>query len=205
VSDGSRTVGILLFDGVEVLDFAGPFEVFSVAGFMNRSGGGPAISPVTIAERSPVTASGGLRVLPDALLAEAPALDCLLVPGGQGTRRQVSNPELLDWIAARAAAVETLVSVCTGAFLLAERGLLDGRPVTTHWASLDRLQATYPAVQVRPGQRFVDDSTVLTSAGVSAGIDLALHLVARWLGDDAASRTARAMEYDWRQTDSAAG
>jgi transcriptional regulator GlxA family with amidase domain len=143
----------------------------------------------------------GFLVTPHYSLETAPKLDILIVPGGQGTRVEVTNQALLDWIGTTAAAAEIAASVCTGAFLYAARGLLDGHQATTHVRQIDRLRETYPAVTVLDGLRWVDEEHIVTSAGVSAGIDMSLHLVARLLGPDVARRTARAMQYDgqWEQ------
>lgn len=195
-----RTVGILVFDGVEVLDFCGPFEVFATTIMPGADPLDEAARPflvLTIAERAdPVCCSGGLLVHPHHTIENHPPLDILVVPGGYGTRREANNTRLLDWIAAQDERTELTTSVCTGAFLLAARGLLDGREATTHWGSIDRLRQTHPAVQVRDDRRWVDTGRIITSAGVSAGIDMALHVVARLLGPDVARATARRMEYE---------
>jgi len=193
-----KRVGILVFPEVEVLDFCGPFEVFSVTRLdeaRRREEPSP-FEVLLVAEApGPVTAIGGLRVLPDCTLDACPRLDVLVVPGGWGTRREVSNARLLDWIRTRAAEVETLASVCTGAMLLGTAGLLDGRRATTHWRSLDWMRSALPAVTVEDQLHVVEDGTVLTSAGISAGIDLALKVVARYFGEAVARATARHMEY----------
>ena len=193
-----RTIGILIFDEVEVLDFCGPFEVFSVARPMGKDGDDDRLFRVlTIAEeRRLISCRGGLLVQPHATIGDHPALDILLVPGGQGTRRAIKNGPLLDWIAAQDARTELTTSVCTGAFLLAERGLLDGRRATTHWGSIGWMQQRYPAVEMLDSVRVVDEGHLITSAGVSAGIDMALHVVARLHGAAVAAQTARAMEYE---------
>jgi transcriptional regulator GlxA family with amidase domain len=191
-------VGILIFPEVEVLDFCGPFEVFSVTRLDDaRRREDPSPFAVSlIAEGSePITASGGLRVLPDHTLASCPALDLLVVPGGWGTRAALNNAPLIDWIAARGRQVRTLTSVCTGAMLLGRAGLLDGRRATTHWRSLDWLQESYPTVAVERALHVVEDGDLLTSAGISAGIDMALRVVARYYGEAVARATARHMEY----------
>jgi transcriptional regulator GlxA family with amidase domain len=195
-----KTVGILLFDDVEVLDAFGPFEVFSVAQTdAPEDTGRKLFQVVTIAETGlPVRTRGDLIVTPHHSFADHPPLDILVVPGGYGTRAQVSNPTILDWLRARAAEAELRTSVCTGAFLLAEIGLLDGRAATTHWGSTDRLREGYSGIDVQEEVRFVDEDTIITSAGISAGIDMALHVVARLHGMGAARATARYMEYDWR-------
>ena len=194
-----RTVGILIFDDVEVLDFCGPFEVFSVARPGGENGDEAKLFDVlTIAEEErTIHCRGGLLVQPHHAIADHPPLDLLVVPGGQGTRRERLNDHLLDWIAAQAGSAELTTSVCTGAFLLAERGLLDGRRATTHWASVEWMRGQYPAVTMLADTRVVDEGRVITSAGISAGIDMALHVVARLHGEETAAWTARRMEYDW--------
>jgi len=191
-------VGILIFEDVEVLDFCGPFEVFSVTRLdeaKRRETASP-FEVVVIAEKTdPVVASGGLRVVPDCTLESCPPLDLLVVPGGWGTRREIGNKRLLEWIAARAAQVETLTSVCTGAMLLGHAGLLDGHRATTHWRSLDWMRESFPAVTVEEAYHVVEDGSLLTSAGISAGIDMALRVVTRICGESIARATARHMEY----------
>ena len=193
-----RRVGIVIFPDVEVLDFCGPFEVFSTTR-LEEPRRREDLSPyevVLVAEACDVlVASGGLKVVPDFTLEDCPALDVLVVPGGWGTREQAGNRRLLDWIRARSGGVEILASVCTGSMLLAEAGLLDGRPATTHHGSLDRMRAMFPAVAVVEDRRVVEDGAVLTSAGISAGIDMALRVVARHHGEVTAHATARHMEY----------
>jgi len=193
-----RTVGILIFDDVEVLDFCGPFEVFAMARRPDANDDASRLFDVyTIAETSrTVVCRGGLRVEPHYTIDDHPPLDLLLVPGGMGTRRERANARLLDWIAAQAGRAELTTSVCTGAFLLAERGLLAGRRATTHWASVEWMRSQYPQVEVVGDARFVDEGRVVTSAGVSAGIDMALYLVGRLHGHEVAAWTARRMEYD---------
>lgn len=198
----TRTVGILIFDGVEVLDFCGPFEVFASArgpAAPGADGDGQRLFRVlTVAERGGlVTCSGGLLVQPHHTLADCPPLDLLLVPGGFGTRREQHNPVVLDWIEGQHAAGVLTTSVCTGSFLLAAAGVLAGRRATTHWTTIDELRRQHPAVAVRDDERVVDEGDVVTSAGVSAGIDMALHLVRRLHGADVARWTARDMEYRW--------
>jgi transcriptional regulator GlxA family with amidase domain len=193
-----RRVGILVFDGVEVLDFCGPFEVFSVTRLneeRRREDPSPFEVLLVAQEAGVVTAAGALKVIPDVTLDSCPALDVLVVPGGWGTRREIHNAELLDWIGQRGRQVETLTSVCTGAMLLGHAGLLDGRRATTHWRSLDWMRESFPQVTVEHALHVVEDGHVLTSAGISAGIDMALRVVARYHGDVIARATARQMEY----------
>jgi transcriptional regulator GlxA family with amidase domain len=196
VADQPLSVGILIFDDVEVLDFCGPFEVFSSARAADAAGATALFRVFTVAERAGVVrCRGNLLVQPHFTIADHPPIDLLVVPGGWGTRREARNAALLDWIAAQDQGSTLTLSVCTGAFLLAARGLLDGKPATTHWASLDRLAEGYPAIEVRRDVRFVDAGHVVTSAGVSAGIDMALHVVERLRGPAVAAATARNMEY----------
>jgi transcriptional regulator GlxA family with amidase domain len=191
-----RNVAILIFDDVEVLDFCGPFEVFSTAG--QRQGPG-AFQVCTVAEATgPVTARGGLSINPTYTLADCPPPDILLVPGGYGTRQAMHNAALLEWIRSQAQTAERILSVCTGALLLAKAGLLDGLEATTHWAALDLLREAAPNTTVHAGRRYVDNGRVVLSAGVSAGIDMALYVVASLQGAETAQETARNMEYDWK-------
>ena len=191
-----KTIGIFLFNEVEVLDFAGPFEVFSLA----RAEGDDecAFRVCTIAvTTAPIRARNGLTVLPAFDFLSAPPIDLLLIPGGYGAEElEIRNPEIISWIRRMSGEAETLASVCTGAFLLAEAGLLDGKRATTHWMDLDRLTREYPAVRVIRDARLVDEGNILTSGGISAGIDLSLYLVSKLLGASAAKATARRMEYD---------
>jgi transcriptional regulator GlxA family with amidase domain len=193
------TVGILIFDDVEVLDFAGPFEVFATTRLPDGDPNDDTSKPfhvVTIAEqREIVRCRGNLLVQPHHTIDDHPPLDILVVPGGYGTRRQATNARLLDWIATQNRTTRITTSVCTGAFLLAARGLLDNLPATTHWGSIDRLKTAHPLVEVRDNVRYVDNGHIVTSAGVSAGIDMALHIVSRVLGEEVAAATARGMEY----------
>jgi transcriptional regulator GlxA family with amidase domain len=191
-----RNAAILIFDEVEVLDFCGPFEVFSVTGRQQEQ---LPFNVYTIAEKSgPVLARNQLSVNPRYTLADCPAPDILVVPGGWGTRREMNNAALIDWIKAAAAKAELVLSVCTGALLLARAGLLDGLQATTHRGALDLLREIAPKTAILDGRRVVDNGRIIVSAGVSAGIDAALHVVARLHGQAAAMETARYMEYDWR-------
>jgi transcriptional regulator GlxA family with amidase domain len=193
-----KRVGILVFPDVEVLDFCGPFEVFSVTR-VNEERRREEPSPFKvklIAEAlEPIAASGGLHVLPDYDLDNCPPLDVLVVPGGWGTRRVINNESLIGWIARRGKEVETLTSVCTGSMLLGRAGLLDGLHATTHWRSLDWMRESFPAVTVETRLHVVEDGRVFTSAGISAGIDLSLRVVLRYYGEAVARATARHMEY----------
>ena len=197
-------VGILLFDGVEVLDFGGPFEVFSRTrlspGIESRRSEETAPFRVfTVAKKdAPVTATGELQVVPRYNFRTAPPIELLVVPGGYGTRTLLSDRETLDWIRATAAMARKVTSVCTGSLLLAQAGLLDHKRATTHWGALDLLQeisdSRRAGILVQHDLRFVDDG-VITSAGVSAGIDMALHVVHQMCGASIAAETAHYMEY----------
>jgi transcriptional regulator GlxA family with amidase domain len=198
-----KRVGIVIFDEIEVLDFCGPLEVFCAVRLheeKRREEPSP-FETVLVAQGSEtVTAAGGMRVLPDFSWEGCPPLHVLVVPGGWGTRREMSNRVLLEWLRTRAAQVETLASVCTGSMLLGSAGLLEGRRATTHWRSLDWMQSSFPGVRVVRDQHVVEDGNVLTSAGISAGIDMALKVVARHYGEERARATARHMEYPYPES-----
>jgi len=191
-------IGILVFDDAEELDFVGPWEVFTMANEMARRAGNPAPHDVfLIAERDhPVRCAKGMRVLPDTTTANCGALDVLLIPGGQGTRREVLNRPLLEWIAAVSDGAKWVTSVCTGALLLTAAGPARGKRVTTHWAFVETLRARNEAAEVLSNYRYVRDGNLLTAAGVSAGIDMALWLVGELHGPDFARVVQRGMEYD---------
>ena len=195
-----KRVGIVIFDDVEVLDFCGPFEVFSAVRIdeeKRREEPSPFEVRLVAEKSAPIVATGGLRVIPDHAFQACPKLDILVVPGGWGTRRELKNPVMLDWLKSRAAEVETLTAVCTGSMLLGSAGLLDGLHATTHWKSLDWMRDSFPAVSVHYDQHVVENGRVVTSAGISAGIDMALKVVARYCGEPAARATARHMEYPY--------
>lgn len=190
-----RNVALLIFDDVEVLDFCGPFEVFSATGA--REQGERAFHVYTVAEKAgPVLARNGLSVNPAFTFASCPPPDLLLVPGGRGTRREIHNQVLLDWVKAEAGRVELLLSVCTGALILAQAGLLDGLAATTHFLAFDDLKELAPRTTYCPDERYVDNGRIVLAAGVSAGIDMALYVVGRLLGEQRASETARFIQYD---------
>jgi transcriptional regulator GlxA family with amidase domain len=190
-----RNVAILIFDDVEVLDFAGPFEVFSVT----RELAGESLFTVHTVGLTPgtVRARNGLKLVPEHTLESLPPPNLLIIPGGFGTRALLNQASVIDWIRRKAPQVEIVASVCTGSLLLAKAGLLAGLTATTHYQSFDRLRGLEPTANVREDVRFTDDGHVLTAAGISAGIDLSLHLVARLHGAETAQRTARYMEYHW--------
>ncbi len=192
------TIGILVFDDAEELDFVGPWEVFTMTNeVMARTGRPRAHDVVLVAESErAVRCAKGMRVLPDVTTAKCPRLDVLLIPGGQGTRREVGNEALLEWIAATAAHCTWITSVCTGALLLTAAGPAKGKRVTTHWAFVETLRARNEAAEVLSGARYVRDGNLVTAAGVSAGIDMALWLTGQIHTPDIARAVQRAMEYD---------
>lgn len=191
----TRIVSLLIFDDVEVLDFAGPFEVFGIA----QSPAGEAHFVVhTVAETTtPVRARNGLTITPTHSFDSVPPADLLVVPGGFGTRPLLDRPAVLDWIRRTAASAEIVASVCTGSLLLAKAGLLAGQRATTHYLRFNLLRELAPTAVVVVDVRFTDNGRVLTAAGISAGIDLSLHLVGRLHGAETAQRTATYMEYHW--------
>ncbi|UTW07028.1 DJ-1/PfpI family protein [Pseudomonas benzenivorans] len=196
-------VAILLFPEVEVLDFAGPFEVFSVASRVALRGALPTHPAFTVqtvaATPALVAARHGLQVLPAASFADAAPCDVLIVPGGVVTQ-PLGDDATLAWVAETAGRASLTASVCTGAFILARAGLLGGGPVTTHWEDVADLRAGYPRLEVVEGVPFVERGSIFTSAGISAGIGMSLHLVGRILGAELARATARQMQYDWVET-----
>jgi len=193
-----RRIGIFIFDDVEVLDFCGPFEVFSVTRLDEaRRREEPSPFEVLLVARTldPVLTSGGMTVLPMVSFGDCPPLDLLVVPGGMGTRKAMLDPAVLGFVRGQAARCELVASVCTGALVLGKAGLLDGLRATTHWAALGLLRELCPAVEVDPAAQVVEAGTIMTSAGIAAGIDLALMMVARCHGEAVARATARHMEY----------
>lgn len=196
----TRHVGIYIYDDVEVLDLGGPFEVFSTASRMKARLSPDAAKPFevfTIADAvRPIHARGGLMITPSFDITTHPKIHVLLVPGGVHSS-ELQRDNILKWIANTAANAELTASICTGAFLLAKAGLLDGATITTHWEDIAEFRAMFPAIAVRENERWVDAGRVVTSAGISAGIDMSLHLVARLEGEELAVRTARQMDYDW--------
>ena len=189
-----HTIGIILFDEVEELDAVGPWEVLS---YWCRNFPEDGWSVITASrEGGLVTCAKGLVIQVEYSFAQLAPLDVLIYPGGQGTRRQLEDPATLGWLQAQRQQVSLIASVCTGSLVLAAAGLLQGRPATTHWASLEKLSQIDPTIEVKSDERFVDDGDILTSAGVSAGIDMALHLVRRLSGTDRARQVRRGIQYD---------
>ena len=189
-----RRIGILLFDGVEELDAVGPWEVF---GFWTTAWPDDGWQVLCFsADGRPVTCAKGLTIVPQYATADLPPIDVLLHPGGRGTRPLLADEGHLDWVRGQRAAVPLLTSVCTGSLVYAAAGLLAGRPATTYWASMGTLTDLDPSIEARPDDRFVDDGDMVTSAGVSAGIDMALHLVARLASPARAREVRRGIQYD---------
>lgn len=192
-----KKVAILIFDGVELLDFAGPFEVFSAA-CVTQDSHDRLMDVFTVAESpEPVKCNNPLVVQPMYTLETCPQIDILVVPGGQGTRTAIDRHDLITWIAERSKGAELTTSVCTGSFLLAKAGLLVGKPTTTHWASIQRMRNSFPDLEVREQVRWVDAGEVVCSAGVSAGIDMALYILQRLYGKVVADVTAHRIEYEY--------
>ena len=191
-----KAIGILIFNEVEVLDFAGPFEVFSIA--MAEDKQSKLFCVKTIAEtKKTISARNGLKVTPDYDFIDCPSLDILIIPGGYGAEEiEIHNHRLLSWIQQRAAYTPIVASVCTGAFLLAEAGLLNGKRATTHWMDIDRLEREYPKLSVQRNVKFVDEGSILTAGGISAGINLSFYLLNKLYSNAVAIDTAKRMEYD---------
>jgi len=188
-----QKIGILIFNEVEVLDFAGPFEVFSLATTLEKK---KIFDVSTISQTGEmITARNGLKVLPNLKFSDNYTFDILIIPGGYGAEEiQIKNLAVLNWI--KSQKVKILASVCTGAFLLAECGLLENKKATTHWMDLDRLEKEYPNVEVIRNTKFVDEENIITSGGISAGINMSFHIVQKLFGAEIAKFTAKRMEYD---------
>ena len=190
----STSIAFFIFDDAEELDWVGPWEVLAAWGQGWPDDG---VATFTVAQTGgPVRCAKGLRVLPDYSWDTAPAFDVLIYPGGAGTRPHVGDPSIRQWVGHQAENRTLIASVCTGSLVLADNGLLDGLPATTHWGSLDLLASLGTDIEVRPNDRFVDTGQVVTAAGVSAGIDMALHLVARLHSVERAREVRRYIQYD---------
>jgi len=197
-----RTVGILLFDGVELLDYAGPAEVFTRASPPKEdSRENMLFQIITLAEeKTPIKPTSGSQIIQDYTLTDHPPLDILVIPGGQGTRDQERRARITPWILEQDKSTELTTSVCTGAFFLADARLLSGKKATTHWKGRQWMRDNHPEIILVTKQRYVDEGHIITSAGISAGIDMALHVVKRLHGRATAVWTARLMEYPLRRT-----
>lgn len=195
-------IGIYIFPDVEVLDFTGPYEVFTTASrvyLRMHPESPPPFEVFTIAQdKEATTARAGLSVLPDYATTSHPAIDLLIIPGGVVTG-ELNKAGVITWLAEKASQAQITAAVCTGAFLLAKAGLLNGKQVTTHWEDIADLRRDFPALQVIDSARWVDEGEIITSGGISAGIDMSLHLVERLAGRELARRTARQMEYRWEE------
>ncbi|PXY43585.1 DJ-1/PfpI family protein [Flavobacterium hydrophilum] len=187
-------VGIFIFNEVEVLDFAGPFEVFSIAENENEK----LFKVITITENGEmIAARNGLKIQPNVSFNETPDLDILIIPGGYGAEEiEIKNKKVIEWIKTQNQKVKILASVCTGAFLLAEAGLLDHKKATTHWMDIPRLEKEYPNITVVKDVRFVDQNVIITSGGISSGINMSFHIIKKLYGLEIAETTAKRMEYD---------
>lgn len=200
-----KSIAIVLFDQVEVLDFAGPFEVFSITG---RRKIGETFNVFTVAEEKQVSARNNLVVQPTYTFDDCPPSDIFLVPGGGGfrddgtpfgTRYEMNNPVMLTWIKERSKQATLILSVCSGALLLASAGLLENKEATTHFMAVDVLKSISPTIRVSPEKRWVDNGAIILSAGVSAGIDMSLHVVEKLQGAAVARETAQYMQYEhWK-------
>jgi len=187
-------IGIALFDGAEELDWAGPWEVLAA---WSKQWPDDGVEVFTVAQRGEiVTCAKGLRVLPDRTWNTAGNLDVLVYPGGRGTRRELRDEAVLAWLRETKQQGTLMTSVCTGSLVYAAAGFLSGRPATTYWSELDLLRELEPSVELRPADRFVDSGEVITAAGVSAGIDMALHLVVRLHSLERAREVRRYIQYD---------
>lgn len=198
----TETVAIFVFPDVEVLDFAGPFEVFSTAARVAARQTADAPTPCSVftvsATPDPVVARGGLKIQPDWHFTNHPPADLLIIPGGV-VDAEMDNPVVLEWMRRCSATAKLTASVCTGSFLLAAAGILRRGRVTTHWENIEELASRFPDLDVVSDCRVADQGRYLTSAGISAGIDMSLHLVERRFGRELAQATARQMDYDWRR------
>ncbi|MEG6586782.1 DJ-1/PfpI family protein [Dendrosporobacter sp. 1207_IL3150] len=189
-------VGIFLFNEVEVLDFAGPFEVFSIASIPDHVD--KPFRVHTISQYGDmIKARNGLMIQPEYRFENAPDFDILIIPGGYGAEEiEINNQEVIDWIKLQKDKVKIMASVCTGAFLLAKAGLLNGKRATTHWMDADRLEREFTQLKIIKDIKFIDEGSIITSGGISAGINMSFHIIKRLLGEDVARMAAKRMEYD---------
>ena len=199
-----RNVAIFIFDDVEVLDFAGPFEIFSVCGL--RNGGEKPFNVYTVAEKKNIRARNNLLITANYLLTDCPVPDIVLIPGGGGmhpdgtafgSRKEMHNEVLLDWVRMQNKTAELMLSVCTGSLVLAKAGLLEGLAATTHWKAVKAMEDAAPNTTLFPEKRWVDNGRIILSAGVSAGIDMSLYVISKLLGKEVADENARYIQYDY--------
>lgn len=188
-------IGIALFDGAEELDWAGPWEVLSYWAHHDPEDG---VEIFTVARDNsrPIECAKGLRVLADHSWDSAPEIDVLVYPGGRGTRAQIGDENVRAWLRSVHERARLTTSVCTGALVLADAGLLEGRAATTHWSNFEELLQIDGSIQPRPEARYVDEGDIITAAGVSAGIDMALHLIVRLHSEDRAREIKRGIQYE---------
>ena len=193
-----KNVAILLFNEVEVLDFAGPFEVFSIAEDESKN---KLFNVFTVSEKEDlVIARNGLEIKAKYLMGNCPAINILIIPGGYGAEKiEIHNDSVLNWIIRKYDEVEILASVCTGVFLLAKSGIVTNQVVTTHWMDIRDLQSQYPNLKVVENKKYVESGKIITSGGISAGIEMSLHVVSNISGISVAEKTAKRMEYDWKE------
>jgi Transcriptional regulator containing an amidase domain and an AraC-type DNA-binding HTH domain len=190
-------VGILLFDEVEVLDFAGPFEVFSIASIQGQLEKSFLVQTVS-QHGTMIKSRNGLMVQPNFSFENAPNFEILIIPGGYGAEEiEINNETVIRWIKKQRDKVGLIASVCTGAFLLAKAGLLDGKRATTHWMDIERLEREFPNVKVEKNCKFIDEESIITSGGISAGMNMSFHIIKQLLGEEVVKITARRMEYDF--------
>lgn len=188
-----RNTAIILFNDVEVLDFAGPFEVFNTA---NTEYGSNIFNVYTIAEKKEtISARKGLKVIPDYSFDDCPAPDILIIPGGNGRKIEMNNRVLLEWIKEKFTSLEFLLSVCTGAFIVGKTGLLDGMEATTHHYSYDEFERTFPHIKLMKNTKYVDNGKIITSAGVSSGINMSLYVVGKLFSEELKQKTADHIEF----------
>ena len=199
-----RNIAIFIFDDVEVLDFAGPFEIFSVCGL--RSGGEKPFNVYTVAEKRNISARNNLLITANYLLTDCSAPDIVLIPGGGGmhadgtpfgSRKEMDNEPLLNWVKEQNRTAELMLSVCTGSLILAKAGLLEGLEATTHWKAVEAMQAAAPNTKLSPEKRWVDNGRIILSAGVSAGIDMSFYVISKLLGKAVADENAQYIQYDY--------
>ncbi len=197
MSDKQRNVAIFIFDDVEVLDFAGPFEVFNVTGEVNDL---VPFNTYTVAlTEDPIKARGKLGINPQYSIESCPTPDIILLPGGDGRRRLMKDERVLSWIARHVDNLEKLLSVCTGAFYIAYSGLLNGLSATTHHGAFSEFKETFPDIELIEDKRYVENGKIITAGGISAGIDMSLYVVGQLMGEEKLSLTLEEMEWQWHQ------
>jgi len=191
----TRNTAILVFKDVEVLDFTGPYEVFSTA---NTEYGEKIFNVYTIAEKdTEIKSANGLKIIPDYTLTNSPPPDILIIPGGNGRKIEMNNPVLLDWIKEKFSSIEFLLSVCTGSFILGKTGLLNGAKAATHHYSYEEFEKTFPDIELVKNVKFVDNGKIITAAGVSSGINMSLHMISKLFGEELKRKTAMHIEFDF--------